>query len=114
MDLPQTLYPQNAPVGPHDAERGVKGVVRLRVQDLVPEFEHLRAVFLVHTAQPGFKRGRLSRGQTVYLAEAIIPIDATGADIPHPAAPSRGLESETEPLFAFPQRLFGQLPLGDV
>src|SRR5262249_18388367 len=65
MGLSQTLYPRHSPVGPHDAERAVKGVLRLRVLDLVDELEHLPAVLLVHTAQPGFERCRLFRRETV-------------------------------------------------
>ena len=83
MGLTQTLYPRNGSVGPHDAERAVESV-HVRLQDLVPELEHLPTVLLVHTAQPAFKRRLLSRRDTVYFAETIIPVDATGADIPHP------------------------------
>src|SRR5262245_55462783 len=65
IGLAQTFYPQHSTVGPHDAERAVKGVLRFRVLDLVGEFDHLRAVVLVHTTQPCFKRGRLFRCKTV-------------------------------------------------
>src|SRR5215471_4589419 len=64
VGLAQTLYPRHGPVGPHNAERAVKGVARLRVHFLVDGIKHLRAVLLVHTAQPGLKRGRLFRGET--------------------------------------------------
>src|SRR5262245_30008048 len=65
MDLAQTLYPRDGSVGPHDAKGAVKGVVCPRLHDIVPELEHLPAVLFVHTAKPGFKRGRLFRRETI-------------------------------------------------
>src|SRR5262249_11238395 len=88
MGLTHTLNPPQGPVGSHDAERNVKGVVRLRVTNLVDEFQNLLAVRFVDATQPCFKRCRLFFGETVQLAEAIIPVDVTCASIPHPRARS--------------------------
>ena len=65
IGLAQAFYPRHSPVGPHDSERAVKDVLRLRVLDLIDEVEHLPSVLFVHAAQPGFKRGRLFRSETV-------------------------------------------------
>src|SRR5262245_7384308 len=37
-----------------------------------------------------------------------------GCPVPHPPTAARGVESETEPLFVFPQRLLGLYALGNV
>src|SRR5215831_11296722 len=37
----------------------------------------------------------------------MIPVYTTGTGIPRPGAPSRGVDGDTQPLFALPQRLFG-------
>src|SRR5262245_5330309 len=87
MYLSHALYPRYGPVGPRDSERGIKGI-HVRMQEPVDDLELVPAVVLVHTAQPALERGRLFSRETQYLAETIIPIDATSAVIPHPAARS--------------------------
>src|SRR5262245_29038292 len=64
MNLAQTLYPRDGPVGPHYAVRGVKRI-HVFVHELVEELELLPAVLLVHTAQPDFERGRLVQRETI-------------------------------------------------
>src|SRR5215813_15425783 len=99
MGLPHTLDPRHGTVGSNDAECAVKGVVRLPVTDLLDQFDHPLAVVLVDATQPCFKRCGLFCGETVQLAEPIIPVDLTCASIPHPRTRSGGVQSQTEPLF---------------
>src|SRR5262249_47475745 len=101
LGLTETLDPRDPPIGPHHPECDVKGVLPLCVQDLVPDLEHVATVFFVHTAEPSFKRDWFSSGETVQLAEAIIPFAAISPEISHPGTSPAGVESETEPLFAF-------------
>src|SRR5215471_11165799 len=107
VGLGPAFYPRYSPVGTHDAERILPAVPRWGAKDFVQDTKHAGSVLFVDTARPSVNGCRFFRREAVQLAKAIIPIDTTGTGIPRPGAPSRGVEGDTQPLFALPQRLFG-------
>lgn len=83
-------------------------------QHLVEESEHLRAILLVHTAQPRLVRGWLFGSKAIYRTEAIVPVDVIGAGLPRPRTSSRRIERQPHPPFALAQRHLGVFLLGHV
>src|SRR5215472_6138651 len=107
VGLAPAFYPRHSPVGAHNAERILPAVPRWGAKDFVQDAKQAGSVFFVDTARPSVNECRFFRREAVQLAKAIIPIYTTGTGIPRPGAPSRGVDGDTQPLFAVPQRLFG-------
>src|SRR5215831_3229732 len=114
VGLGPAFYPRHSPVGTHDAERILPAVPRWGANDFVQDAKHARSVLFVDTARPSVNGCRFFRREAVQLAKAIIPIYTTGSGIPRPGAPSRGVDDDTQPLFAFLQHLPGLHQLGNV
>jgi hypothetical protein len=108
----QTLDYDTVPY-PDDTE-GVVPRILAGGQHLVEESEHLRAVLLVHTAQPRLLRGRLVGSEAVDRTEALVPVDVIGAGLPRPRTSRRRIERQPHPPFALAQRRLDVFLLGHV
>src|SRR5262249_34038592 len=97
--------PPYGPIRSHGTEYDVP-VILMHVPHVVEVGEHFRAVVLVNTGEPCAACLWDSLGEAVLRKESIVPARLIER-IPGPHARHRGVEGETQPLFALPQGLFG-------